>query len=1739
MSSRNDIKCKNCNDFYTNIKQKWCKPCQINKVSLIKNVANWTSGDDKIDNFIQETQLLFDSYDDTIVEWIPYNQFNDIKEINKSKFSAVYSAIWKDDYLKIYGISQNPDTKYYILVFNDGYCLNCGEIYTEERTSLHNKWCKPCQMNNLKNRFEDWTSGNEKIDNFIQKLQLKINHHSDIIIEWIPYYQFCDIKKISKSDLTEVNSAKWKDGPFQYDKNLGEYLRVPYKEICFEIKSYSIEIDSYKMDENYNNFNIYGISQNPNTKDYIVALNNGYCKNCNEIYTKIYYKWCRPCLLNSLKINFASWTSGNKKIDELIQEKHIKIDEWNDMIVEWIPYNKFDIIKEISKSDSTVVYSAIWKDGPLQHDKHNGELRRMANKEVALKYLCNLQDLNNEFINVVKSYSIKVNSYNNILHIYGISQNPNTKDYIIVLDNAYCENFFNDSYCLKCGEIYTEDRKLNNKWCKPCQMNNLKNRFEDWTSGNEKINKFIQKLQLKINHHSDIIIEWIPYYQFSDIKKISKSDLTEVYSAKWKDGPFQYDKNLGEYLRLPYKEIALKYFYNLQNINDFLFEIKSYSIEIDSYFIEMDKNYNSFNIYGISQNPNTKDYIVVLNNGYCENCSKVYTNIKEKWCKTCQLNNSEKKFSFGISENENIDNFIQEMQLKISCSSDIIVEWIPYNQFDIIKEISKGDSTAVYSAIWKDGPLQHDKHNGELRRMPNKEVALKYLCNSQDLNNEFINVVKSYSIEVDPYNYILNIHGISQNLNTKDYVIVLDNGYCENCSEVYTNIKEKWCKTCQLNSFEKKFSYGISENEIIDNFIQEMQLKISHPSDIIVEWIPYNQQFDCIEEIGKIGSTILYSAIWKDGLILNLFGLTQNSNTNNYILVFNNNYCENCNNKSYTHINYKWCKQCQLNNLKKSFVNWASGNEKIDNFIQEMQLKINDDYDIIVEWIPYNQFSDIKEISKNDSFAVYSAVWKSGPLRYDTFYNKLQRYSLVDNKVFLKYFYSLQNITNEIESYSNNTFNGNQKIYGVSQNSNTKDYLIIFQDYCCKNCGEINVVGNFGWCKPCQINNLKQNFENWTSKNKEIDELIQKMQLKIGKDDDIIIEWISYNQFINIKEIKMQLKINDDKDIIVEWIPYNQFIDIKEINKNDSFAVYSASRRYYYKVFLKYFYSLQNITNEIESYSNNTFNGNQRIYGVSQNSNTKDYLIIFQDNCCKNCGKINAGGWCKLCQINNLKQNFENWTSKNKEIDEIIKEMQLKIGEYDDIIIEWISYNQFINIKEISKDDFAIIYSAIWTEGPLQYVLFDNELKRKSTNKKLVLKCLCNSQDINKILNEIREHSISNDNEILNIYGISQNPSTKNYIIVLQDGYCKDCGKISINVNKKWCKPCQLNNLEKKFSYGISENENIDNFIQEMQLRISYPSEGGFAIVYSAIWKDGPLQYVEYHRELKRTPNKKVALKCLKNSQNINNKFLNEVKEYSISNNDKILNLYGISQNPDTKDYIMILDYANNGNINNYSYIISIEWYWLERLQMLNDIIRGLKKIHGNNMVHRDFHTGNILLSINFNIYGNSRNPSSNLYISDMGLCGEVGNVDETKIYGVMPYVAPEVLKGRPYTKAADIYSFGMIIPKINENEVPKCYIDLMKRCWDSNPNNRPSAIEIYELIELFRDSCYYSMDKDKEIEKQFKEAEEYRKVNYSLIENSQLTNHHPQAYYTSRLLNPFTRDLSNDDTDCLDCMID
>ena len=83
--------------------------------------------------------------------------------------------------------------------------------------------------------------------------------------------------------------------------------------------------------------------------------------------------------------------------------------------------------------------------------------------------------------------------------------------------------------------------------------------------------------------------------------------------------------------------------------------------------------------------------------------------------------------------------------------------------------------------------------------------------------------------------------------------------------------------------------------------------------------------------------------------------------------------------------------------------------------------------------------------------------------------------------------------------------------------------------------------------------------------------------------------------------------------------------------------------------------------------------------------------------------------------------------------------MQLKIKKYGDTIVEWIPYDQFDNIKEIRKDDFGTLFSAIWKNGLLRYDSdrYEKIHKRNSKNQKVILKCY-NSQNItDEFFNEV------------------------------------------------------------------------------------------------------------------------------------------------------------------------------------------------------------------------------------------------------------------------------------------------------------------------------------------------------------------------------------------------------------------
>uniref|UniRef100_U9UNR3 Protein kinase domain-containing protein n=1 Tax=Rhizophagus irregularis (strain DAOM 181602 / DAOM 197198 / MUCL 43194) TaxID=747089 RepID=U9UNR3_RHIID len=664
----------------------------------------------------------------------------------------------------------------------------------------------------------------------------------------------------------------------------------------------------------------------------------------------------------------------------------------------------------------------------------------------------------------------------------------------------------------------------------------------------------------------------------------------------------------------------------------------------------------------------------------------------------------------------------------------------------------------------------------------------------------------------------------------------------------------------------------------------------------------------------------------------------------------------------------------------------------------------------------------------------------------------------------------------------------------------------------------------------------------------------------------------------------MQLEIDHPTDIIFEWIPYNQFEDIKEIRKGnlatatwkDGSLYWNSKNKEYLRysdeiITLKYFdseeFENERLLNKVLNEYSIKESKISKIYGISQDPITKDYLLILYNNYlkkfCIECGEqytdINMN-WCKPCKVNYLENNNINSTSVNEIIDNFIYTMQLKINEPEDKILEWIPYDQLSDInyiKEIKKDTLA---TAIWKNGSLYWNSKNKEYIRNS-DEIVVLEYFDGEKFYSKrVLSEVLIKYSIKEYSINKIYGISQDSVTKDYILILNIKYLR---KFCVNCVEQYTDEnilCKINNQREYFITWTSGNEKIDNFIREMLLKIDVYKDiffewipynqfsdiekidqGGFATVYSAMWKDGPFRYYKDKNEWIRDSDKKVALKCLNNSQNITNGFLNEVKAYLIYNPDKILRVYGISQDPDTKNYIMVLQYAEGRNFNYWMNNNSKYFNWLIKLKVLSSIISGLKEIHQKQMVHRDFHIGNILFK-EIHLF------TSN-YISDMGLCGEIGNIDETNIYGVVPYVAPEVLRGKTYTQAADIYSFDIckgIRPEINELEAPKCYIDLMKKCWDSNPINRPNASEIEKFIILFHNSyCKNEIKRDDndQIEEQFKEAEKYRSTNRNIK-----STFHPQAIYTSRLLNSFTKDLPeyiddytqciNNRTECLDCAI-
>ncbi|RIB17989.1 kinase-like domain-containing protein [Gigaspora rosea] len=308
----------------------------------------------------------------------------------------------------------------------------------------------------------------------------------------------------------------------------------------------------------------------------------------------------------------------------------------------------------------------------------------------------------------------------------------------------------------------------------------------------------------------------------------------------------------------------------------------------------------------------------------------------------------------------------------------------------------------------------------------------------------------------------------------------------------------------------------------------------------------------------------------------------------------------------------------------------------------------------------------------------------------------------------------------------------------------------------------------------------------------------------------------------------------------------------------------------------------------------------------------------------------------------------------------------------------------------------------------------------------------------------------------------------------------------------------------------------------EQFTNIEYLAKGGFSKIYKAVWEDGPITGWKSSNGCFRRRKREIVLKRFNNSENIDSSFLNELEIYIkiVGETFGISNIFGVTQDSQTRDIMLVIEFVKDGDLHhvllNHSEINSTS-----KLDILRKTAEQLQKIHNQKIIHKDFHSGNILI--------NKRNYGVFANINDFGISRQANEWTDKEVYGVIPYIAPEILKEEKFTTASDIYSFGMIMWEITSGQkpfsdrnhdanliidicngirppiidgTPQPFIDLMIKCWENDPSKRPTAGMIKDII---LEMCYND------------------RIELPTIKNTKVATH-PHAVFTSRPLSSLIR---------------
>ncbi|GES75236.1 kinase-like domain-containing protein [Rhizophagus clarus] len=336
----------------------------------------------------------------------------------------------------------------------------------------------------------------------------------------------------------------------------------------------------------------------------------------------------------------------------------------------------------------------------------------------------------------------------------------------------------------------------------------------------------------------------------------------------------------------------------------------------------------------------------------------------------------------------------------------------------------------------------------------------------------------------------------------------------------------------------------------------------------------------------------------------------------------------------------------------------------------------------------------------------------------------------------------------------------------------------------------------------------------------------------------------------------------------------------------------------------------------------------------------------------------------------------------------------------------------------------------------------------------------------------------------------------------------------------QWCQPCERKQCVENFKNWTSGDERIDKFLQDAQFCSTRPqtylewipfdklgninvlntnSGNKTSTVYSAIWKDGPrIMWDQRNEKYERAETKVTIVNKDGDDNDQINEILNELKIYvdcHTQDNALLIQFYGISKHPVSNDYFIVKQFhENTSSLSDYISHNFNNLNWEMKLHLLLYLAEDLKALHNAGYVHRYF-----------------KNPSSVQVLGDNFCVIEtfleckalsLSNKDEKD--GWYPYKAPEILINQPYTKASDIFSFGMIMHAIGTgkippyiyplhfsrcltfdicsglrphipNNIPKNFKNLVEICWNNEPILRPNIHEVHNVLLNLWSSIYHN----------------------------------------------------------------